>query len=217
MYEIDLILPKENITIEEAQKLLSKIKEEFFQNKFIPECFELPFYIAISKYPEMKKTKITTFEKSFGLTLQAQPDFDFLFINNKKRSYHLNINIDHSKAHGVLFTELPFDAQVGIMAHELSHILDYQKMSKLKLLHFSVMYLCIKFRKRLERHTDQVVIERGLGWQLYDWADFAMYRSGSPRRHKYYKHGYYLLPEEILDEMRSFPKLYPEHIHLKLR
>jgi hypothetical protein len=202
------MLGKEYLHEEDLIERIPEIKKNFGKNKKIPKDLELPFYTALSVYPELKNTPIQIKENSFGLTLQAQPDPDFLFKKKKNRSYRLNVNNDEKLAHGVLFRELPINAKIGIMAHELAHIYDYESKTNLQMAGFAIMFLCIKARKGIERSTDQEVIKRGFGWQLYDWSDFAMYRSSSPRRHKFYKHGYYLNPEEIMQEIETYPSLY---------
>lgn len=200
--------PQENLKREDFEPKLDSLREKYGGNKKIPKEFEIPFYIALSVYPELVDVEIKTIKKSFGLTLQAQPDPNFIFRTKENRTYRMNINTDKSEANGVLFADLPFNAQVGILAHELAHIADYHSKTNLEMMKFAIMFLCIKARKGIERRTDQEVIKRGFGWQLYDWSDYAMYRSTSPRRHKFYKHGYYLNPEEILEEMQSYPALY---------
>ncbi len=205
---IDAYIPAEYLERDLLKKFIPDIKKEFSHSKEIPSDFEIPFYIAIAQFPELQQTTITMKAKSFDLTLQAQPASNFLFSTKKSREYKIFVNDDANTAHGVLFQHLPFDAQVGIMAHELSHIADYTKKTTWEMVIFILSFLGIKFRERMERLTDQEVIARGFGWQLYEWADFAMYKSSSPRRHKYYKLGYYLSPENIIEEIRSYPELY---------
>lgn len=205
---LEKYLPVEYLDKNLLEKEIPNLKSIFGVNKFIPDYFELAFYVAISQFPELKDVVIYVNEKSFDLTLQAQPKSNFLFLQKENREYVICVNNDKSKAHGVLFNDLTFDAQVGIMAHELSHIIDYLNQGNLDIVLFGIRFLGVKYRKIIEKDTDKEVIRRRLGWQLYEWADFAMYRSLSPRRHKYYKLGYYLSPEDIIEEIRTYPKLY---------
>lgn len=201
-------LTQEYIKEEEVKNLIPEIKKEFSNHKHVPTDLEIPFYIAISQFPELKDVYIDVKKKHFDLTLQAQPVPNFIFKKKVDRKYRINLNIDQKKSHGVIFENLPFDAQVGIMAHELCHIISYKEKSNLEMIIFAIRFLGIKFRRKIEKDTDREVIKRGFGWQMYEWADFAMYRSGSPRRHKYYKLGYYLSPEDVIEELRTYPKLY---------
>lgn len=206
--QIEDYLPEEYLNRDKLILLLPKLKEEFGKNKFIPDSLEIPFYISISQFPELKDTKIKVNHKSFNLTLQAQPAPNFIWSKKQDREYVISVNNDKNKANGVLFQDLTFDAQVGIMAHEMSHILDYLNKTNLDIIIFAILFLGIKYRKEVEKETDKEVIRRKFGWQLYEWADFAMYRSLSPRRHKYYKLGYYLSPEDVIEEIKTYPKIY---------
>jgi hypothetical protein len=109
----------------------------------------------------------------------------------------------------VSFEELSFNAQIGILAHEFAHILDYSQKSSLRLLLCGSYYITSeRFHKNLERKTDQIVIDRGLGLQLFEFSDYVINHSSACNRYKDFKLKFYYNPAEIRDVMASRKDLY---------
>ena len=72
-----------------------------------------------------------------------------------------------------LLRSLPFDAQVGILAHELGHIAYYHDLNIFEFGNWGLKYLRDdEFRATHERTTDLVPIYHGLGSQIYQYAYF---------------------------------------------
>jgi hypothetical protein len=106
----------------------------------------------------------------------------------------------------ILLRSLPFDAQVGILAHELGHIAYYHKMNILQFGKWGLKYLDDdEFRATHERTTDLMPVYHGLGSQIYQYAYFVRKDSSCA---EFYEQGkdfmdkYYLTDEELLDSMK---------------
>jgi hypothetical protein len=73
----------------------------------------------------------------------------------------------------ILLRSLPFDAQVGILAHELGHISYYENLNVFEFGNWGLRYLLEdEFRATHERTTDLMPVYYGLGSQIYQYAYF---------------------------------------------
>ena len=172
------------------------------------EVYENPYEIALSFYPELKDVSIKMGFKSIKTTMAVRPRGTFLFKQKQKREYRLIFNNHNFKNRKVRFEELSLNAQVGIIGHELGHIVDFEKKSKGQILTTGVKYLFKKHKKRLESEIDYIAIEHGLGWQVYDFCDFVINRSECCQEYKEYKRDNYFSPDEILFLIRNLKYFY---------
>ncbi len=77
------------------KKIADRLKIEFGTHKVLPKRYELQCLIALSNYPELKKTHIKFVESKIRFTMQARPKIiSSLFRNRKKRRYRIFINTD---------------------------------------------------------------------------------------------------------------------------
>lgn len=155
-----------------TQKKLDSLKKHYGQNKTIPDKYVLPILLALSHYPELKEEQITFRLNTSDFPMAARPKVGKMIISNKQnRTYLIMISVQPDKDTPELWLKnLHLNAQVGLIGHELGHILQYSKMSKTKILGTAFNYLFASKREALEKDADQKAIEHGLGWQLYDWA-----------------------------------------------
>jgi hypothetical protein len=178
---------------------IDTLRTQFGQNKKIQKAFELPCLIALSQYPELKQVRIEFVYDKIRTTMAARPLASALFFKKKNRVYRIYINTDSAKVQGVLLHQLPFDAQVGIIAHELAHVFDYENKNIWSLIKTGVGYLFSGYRVKLEKQTDMTVIKRGLGWQLYSFTDFLFKCKEVPLEHLKYKQKFYYSPSDFLN------------------
>jgi hypothetical protein len=73
----------------------------------------------------------------------------------------------------------------------------------LKMALWGANYLFIKHRTKIEKRADEMVIKRGLGLQLYHFADFVLHKSTANKNYLKMKQTKYLLPGEILAYMKK--------------
>jgi len=97
----------------------------------------------------------------------------------------------------ILLSTVPFNARVGLFGHELAHFADYNSRSFFGVLGRMFAYSNKKGKEKFEKEIDSLTIERGLGWQLYDWSDFVLNHSNGSVSYKEFKRQIYLEPEEI--------------------
>lgn len=174
------------------------LREKYGNQKIYPGAYESQFLLALKHYPELKDVTIKLKFSKEKTTMACRPDIGSLF--RKKRIYHVYIN-DKSQFKGILLEDVPFNAQVGVIGHELAHIVDYENKNIFQIIGTGIGYLFGGYKKRLEHRIDLMTIDHCLGWQLHDWAKFAMYDSKATPKYKLYKKKIYMGPEKILTLM----------------
>jgi hypothetical protein len=177
---------------------LASLKDSFGKNKqFIPE-FELQTLIALSFYSELNDTRISF--KLAGKESMAKTTISFfsLILQNK----HIIIYINNNRSGtGLIFNELPFNAQIGVIGHELAHAVDFMHKNLAAMIWWGVSYINKNKRVTIERSIDLVTIQHGLGWQLYDFSNFVIYSPNTTTGYKIFRQKYYLHPEEIMQQL----------------
>lgn len=161
--------------------------------KFVDEYLD-PTLIALSYFPELQDVPIIFKYSKESTTMAARPIAITVF---GKTRYRISIN-NQPDFKGILLDDVPFNAQIGIIAHELSHIIDYESRNFWGIMGITFRFLDNKRKPLFEKEIDKSTIERGLGWQLFDWAMFSMYESErATDEYKNFKRKTYMLPEEI--------------------
>lgn len=180
---------------------IDSLREAVGKNKtFIPE-YELASLVALIHYPELKDTKIEFKTKSLKSTMAARPKGLNVFRHKGKRLYVIVIN--NTEDVKVPVDSVSFNAQVGVIGHELAHILDYENKSSMKVVGNGLGYASKKFRSKFERATDQRTIDHGLGWQCYDWSYYVYHYKNTPKEYLEYKKKTYMSYEEIEDQLED--------------
>lgn len=198
--------PSKSIDKELFDQQIEELKLKFGHHKKLPAGFELPCLIALSRYPELAHVKIEFVFKKIATTMAARPCSNVLFRKGGNRDYRIFINTDAEKIKGVLLHQVPFNAQVGIIGHELAHILDYESKSAGGLVVTGIRYVSKKFRSRMEKETDQIAIQRGFGWQLYAFTDYLFTCKEVPASYLEYKKKVYYCPKDFLNMLKRNPQ-----------
>jgi hypothetical protein len=168
----------------------------YSNNKTFIQKLELQALIALSYYPELKDVKIIFKQKKLNSTMAAKPTNISAFKRKGKRTYLIHLN-DFPESVNIPFDSASFNAQVGVIGHELAHITYYEKTSAWKILGLAFKYTSKKFRVNFEKDTDKRAVRCGIGWQLYSWKKFVEDYPHAPAEYKAYKKKTYLSSEEI--------------------
>lgn len=196
---------------------IAALRKEFSTNKIIPSGYETQILIALSYFPELKNTAIVFRLKKANTPLSSRPKSFGLLQSAKTRKYIVTISeATSARLAPILFKNLNFNAQIGVLGHELSHVADYstkgfRQMSNLLLIEIFSKNQVDSF----ERRTDFICIQHGLGYPLLSWsmsvrenlktdnwrgANNIPFKSNKER---------YLNPETIIHYIHSLP-LYSE-------
>ena len=138
----------------------------------------------------------------------CRPRWDFIFRKKNNRTYKIIFNSDTLNPSKVTFDELSFNAQIGVLGHEYSHIIDYEDKSILDLIFCGIFYFTKKkYKEELEKTVDKIAINKGLGWQIYDFSRYVLNESSADNEYKKYKATFYYTPVEINNLLDlSYPK-----------
>lgn len=162
----------EKYSIQEDSLRYQELKQNFGKNKILPEGFELQALIALSHYPELENCTIEFKFVQTKVAHTSQPKLATLLRARKKRTYQILIS-DSVKPglENTMLMNLPYNAQIGVLGHELAHTADYEQMSNWQLIVLGIKYSFKKFRIQFERNTDQIAINHGLIYQLLSWSE----------------------------------------------
>lgn len=174
-----------------AKNSLSQLKKEFGREKEIPKEFESSILYALSFYPELKSIKISFLIKPALFAMETQIKLASLFFG--KRHYVINIK----KKYVLIFLN-NFSAVglAGLIGHELGHVVDYERRSKLKMAKFAFNYLFPISRRRIELANDLRQFYHGMGNAMIIYEREYMNSPFSEREKKYHN-SFYLRREEL--------------------
>ncbi len=192
------------------KKEISKRVDEYIlkysYNKIIPKELEFQALVALSYYPELKNTVISFRYQDIKTTMETRPTVISSLIGSE-REYIIYVDNKRKDKFGILLDEVPFNAQIGLIGHELAHIKYYESKTNYEIIKIGVKYGNDEpFKIDFERMTDLMTIEQGLGFQLYDWAYYVLNSSTADESYKEYKKKFYLTPKEIKNQMNKNSK-----------
>jgi hypothetical protein len=154
----------------EQRPRLAELQAEFGHNKQLPPGFELQTLLALSHFPALKEVRIRFIVDDVNIPLSSRPHWASMLRSASKRTYL--VVIDSHREGGreaLLLKNQPFNAQVGIIGHELAHTVYYLERSFFGIAADALCQLS-SCRVQFERETDQRLVQYGLGWQRYDHA-----------------------------------------------
>jgi hypothetical protein len=178
--------------------ILDSLQRVFDHNKTVPEEHKTVIYTALSFFPELDSTKIVFKEKSIRTTMNVRPTISsMIFRSRENRKYVIRMN--NAKRPGrPLFEDAPFNARVGILGHEFAHIIDYKNQGFFGMGRRAISYLFRKSKARYENEIDAYTVERGIGWQLYDWKNYVIQDSEASKKYLRFKKRIYMMPDDIM-------------------
>jgi hypothetical protein len=127
----------------------------------------------LSYFPELAGTKIDfRIKKSTGGIISTRPTLGSIFRRSSKRRYLVTIYDFIDGRTLPSFGNGPVNGQVGILGHELCHLLYFNKRTGTGLVALGIAHVSNSYIDRFENKTDSVDIERGLGYQLIAWKTY---------------------------------------------
>lgn len=193
---------------ETEKQRYSQLKKEFGKKKNLPRGYGLHALIALSQYPELKDISIEFVFKETDASAFCRPVFSSLLNSARERTYRVGISkkIRSSKKR-VLFHNLSFNAQVGVLAHELSHVVLFIEKSAIEMAELGIQYVeDNSFKRSIEMGTDLNAIRHGFGYQLLEYAILIEELMKQYPDESYYQtyFSFYMTPKEIIDAMRQW-------------
>jgi len=126
-----------------------------------------------SYFPELDHVNIHLRIKKTFSPLATRPSWGNLFRARRNRVYIITISSKSNAALApILFHHLSDSAKRGVIGHELSHVLDFHRMSWGKLFITALGHFSPNFLDRFEYRTDSICIAHGAGNELLAWSVF---------------------------------------------
>lgn len=195
------------------EEYFAGLRKEYANNKQYPLQLEKQILIALSYYPELKNTSISFRIRprhAIGLT---RTTWGGLLESPARRHYVITISDSTEPALApILFGKQTFNAQVGMIGHELAHIVQYAEKSSIELLQYVISNISARYVDRFEYKADAICIAHGLGHQLLEWSQYIRkvmnteYWRGPDYVHKPKKRERYMNPPTILERMNADPQ-----------
>ncbi|MCH7412923.1 M48 family metallopeptidase [Belliella sp. R4-6] len=180
-------------------------KSEYLEvdNKRIPWEIKDAVVEALAYFPELAGISIDFEfkEKISGAVMQAQPRILTMFVTGKeKREYRIKITRAFEFEEGtVLIEEVPHDALVGWIGHELGHIMDYKNRSTVNMMHFGMRYMLSNKRlTEAELAADTYAISCGMGHQILTVKNYILNNDNFKDSYKNKIRDLYMSPLQIL-------------------
>ena len=94
-------------------------------------------------------------------------------IRDRYRTYQIWIAEDqYGTLVSTLFKNLSADAQVGVLCHELAHVLDYKEKNSIEMIWFGLKYWWSdQYKAVYERATNCVALDRGVRSEILTWTN----------------------------------------------
>jgi hypothetical protein len=148
------------------------LKAKFENHKALIANYENQILIALSYFPELKNIKIKFRLKNRETPLATRPTVVSMFRSAKKRTYIITISRKSTNyLNTIVFKNLNYNAQIGVLGHELCHVSDYLNKGFGKMCNVAAIEIFSKKAvDKFEFNTDLNCIHHGLGYQLLDWS-----------------------------------------------
>ena len=151
------------------------------------------FHKVAGDFPELLvMPEIQIGMKNTMFTMMALARWD----RNRQRIYGLVIGC--GSATQIPYDHLPQVMRKAIIAHELCHFLQYERLSDWGLIKFALKYkYSSKFRRAVEHEADMMAIERGYGRGLIEFAKHCYYAKHLTKRYSEVKNTIYMSWTEL--------------------
>lgn len=174
------------------------------ENSEIIPKYEKEINFVMNGYPELENVTIFFIEKEIPHTMQSRPKLNFLFRSKNNREYKIISNNKLTESGGILFEDLSFEERVGVLSHEVGHVVDYEDRSRLGILFFAIKYMFENSKRKSEQNVDRITINHGFGKQLIAFSELAFYGEGISQEYKNKKNKYYYPPKELVKLEKNF-------------
>jgi len=140
---------------------------QYGHKKSIPPEYRLSVLTALACFPELKNIAVKVRIKQAYTPLSTKPDFRSMFKRKSRRTYIITIsNKTIDTLTHLLYKNLSLEERIGIIGHELSHVVDFDSKNLLQSLRSAIGHLSKRYLDRMEFKTDSICISHGLGRYL---------------------------------------------------
>jgi hypothetical protein len=126
---------------------------------------------ALQFYPELKHLNITFKYKPKKTPFTCKPQLLSTLFKPAKRKYVIIISTQSNNyLNSIIKDSLSYNAQVGVIGHELSHITEFNSKRTWFFILHGIKHLSKKYIDTHEYNTDYRCIQHGMGKYLLAWS-----------------------------------------------
>lgn len=184
--EMSTDCPDIDADLQDMTDRIERAREDFPLVENVPDEINDVFYYTLSFFPELKTTPIEFYFQAVGTTVQVRPAVWSLLHPRDRRTYQVFINSARN-FDGVFFNDVPPKGQIGILAHELAHILDYRNKNFFQIIGTGLRFASNKARASYEQSVDLLTIHKGFGEHIYRWTYYLENKSMASDSYKAFK------------------------------
>ncbi len=161
----------------------STMYAQYLINKDIPSEITEQVATALSYYPELKDVNVEFRFRKSKTPFSSKPTFFSMFKKKENRTYVVTISTEaEEKNKPILFLNLPYNAQIGVMGRELGQITTLTTKNTSQLLGNIFKMLNTTYADEVKFNKDLICIDHGLGYQLFDWSSYVQGALDLPER-----------------------------------
>jgi hypothetical protein len=175
------------------------------------------YWYCLNFFQDIPRDNIRIKKKEQLIPLTTIPSIWNLFRKKENWTYKINISTKTmERLSPILYDSLSLDGQIGVLAHELSHVQDFQTNSKKYMLKIFINHLSSKKMDAFEFNTDLICIKQGMGHFLYQWSADVQKNlnidqwKGKKTFAKDVTNERYMRPETICTYINSMKELYQD-------
>jgi hypothetical protein len=192
-----LVCPKMAIAVVNSDSL----EALFSRNKTFHPKIKSAALVALSRYPELKNTRIEFLFRNITATMETRPKIN-LKAFTKHRTYQVFINLNKGKNKALDIDSLTENVKIGWIAHELGHVVDYESRSAFSLMAMGIYYVTVpSFKRNIEQSVDIITIRHSCGYEHCEGVEYLLYKSNATEKYKKNNLKYYLPMDTMNVEM----------------
>ena len=173
-------------------------------NSIIPEKYSNEISYTLQFYPELENTTIIFKEKEIKHTMESRPRLNFIFLPEQKHIYQIIMNNGTTEKNGILIENLNSTQKIGVIAHELAHIIDYKTKTDFGIIFLGIGYLFTDSRTKTEHRIDEITINHSLGEELISFEIYASNPNNTNENYRKTKDKYYYSVENLIKLQNEF-------------
>jgi hypothetical protein len=152
------------ISTPEYPKLIEQIEFQNIESSRIKQVFLEVF----SQFESLHEYEVILVQKNLkSSTMQAQPQFSLKGVFTGDKKYRITIGEFVLDSKHTRIADLPDEVLAGWFAHELGHVVDYEKRSTAGMLIYGMRYVTSKkFKRNVEFEADSIAVEHGFHEEL---------------------------------------------------
>lgn len=171
------------------------VKFRNVESAFIKNCFSN----VLNQYKRLHPHEVQLIQKRIkASTMQAQPVLTVSSFFSSVKRYKIQLGKFVRDSEELKVNDLPEKVLTGWFAHELGHLVDYERRSNWRMLIYGLKYLIsADFRRKTEHEADYIAIEHGFHDEIIATKKYILEHDLLEEKYKAKIRKYYLSIEDV--------------------